>query len=190
MLNVETANPLKIEVMTILAISGSLRVGSTNTLLIQAVADRLPKTVTLTIFDGLDALPHFSPERDTDPALPSVKHLRQSISQADAVLICTPEYAFGIPGVLKNALDWTVSTVVFNHKPVAALSASPGYAGGERAMASLLPTLKALDTRIHEGGALVVSSVKSKIALDGTITDATTDAALRTLVAGLVGLIS
>ncbi len=187
--NYEKDNLPKIEVMTILAISGSLRSGSTNTLLIRAVADRLPETVHLTLFDGLDALPHFSPERDTDPPLPPVEYLRTSIEQADAVLICTPEYAFGIPGVLKNALDWTVSTVLFNHKPVGVMSASPTYAGGERAMASLLPTLQALDTRIPEGGALVVSSVKSKMAPDGSITDAATDAALRTLVAGLVGLI-
>jgi len=144
----------------------------------------------LALFDGLDALPHFSPERDTDPPLPPVAHFRNAIAQADAVLISTPEYAFGIPGVLKNALDWTVSTVLMNHKPVGVMSASPGYAGGERAMASLLPTLQALDTRIPEGGALVVSSVKSKLALDGTITDVPTDVALRTLVAGLVGLMN
>jgi chromate reductase, NAD(P)H dehydrogenase (quinone) len=176
--------------MHILAISGSLRVGSTNTLLIQAVADRLPDTVTLTLFDGLDALPHFSPERDTDLPLPPVKHLRRSIAQADAVLICTPEYAFGIPGVLKNALDWMVSTVLFNHKPVAVMSASPGYGGGERAMASLLPTLQALDVRIPEGGALVVSSVKGKMTPDGTITDTITDVALQTMIAGLQELMS
>ncbi|TAE31847.1 MAG: NAD(P)H-dependent oxidoreductase [Cytophagales bacterium] len=172
--------------MTILAISGSLRVGSTNTLLIQAVADRLPDTARLTLFDGLDALPHFSPERDTDPPLTPVAHLRESIEQADAVLICTPEYAFGIPGVLKNALDWLVSTTLMTHKPVAALSASPSYAGGERAMASLLPTLQALDVTLAEGGVLVVSSVRSKMAPDGTITDEATDADLRSLVQGVL----
>lgn len=175
--------------MHVLAISGSLRVGSTNTLLIQAVANRLPESVRLTLFDGLDALPHFSPERDTDPPLPPVQHLRESIAGADALLICTPEYAFGIPGVLKNALDWLVSTTLMTHKPTAVMSASPGYAGGEQAMASLLPTLRALDVLLAERGTLVVSSVRSKMAPDGTIIDPATDADLRAMVAGLVALI-
>lgn len=172
---------------TLLAISGSLRTGSTNTQLISAVAERLPEHVGLIQFDGLDALPHFSPERDTETPLAAVEKLRRAIRDADAVLICTPEYAFGIPGVLKNALDWTVSTDVFSHKPVAAISASPSYVGGEKAMASLLPTLAALNVRIPDGCSLVLSSIRSKMAPDGTITDADTDAALRRLVGALLG---
>lgn len=98
---------------TVLAVSGSLRHGSTNTLMLQAVADRLRANVTMIFFDGLDDLPHFSPERDADhesgtASLPAVAHWRAAIEQADAVLISTPEYAFGIPGVLKNALDCLV----------------------------------------------------------------------------------
>ncbi len=130
----------------VLAVSGSLRHGSTNTLILQAVADRLPASVTMVFFDGLDDLPHFSPERDADhesgtATLPAVAHWREAIAQADVVLISTPEYAFGIPGVLKNGLDWTVSTVLFDQKPVGVISASPDYEGGQKAMASLLPTL-------------------------------------------------
>lgn len=175
----------------ILAVSGSLRHGSTNTLLLQAVADRLPVGVTMVFFDGLDDLPHFSPERDADhesgtATLPSVNRWRAAIACADAVLIGTPEYAFGIPGILKNALDWVVSTILFDQKPVGVISASPGYEGGQQAMASLLPTLKALNTRIPDGCSLVISSVKKKMDNTGQITDAATAGALSTLATQLV----
>jgi NAD(P)H-dependent FMN reductase len=76
---------------------------------------------------------------------------------ADGVLICTPEYAFGIPGVLKNALDWTVSSGELNEKPVAAISASPLYTGGEKALASLRLTLSALGA--EDGGHLSIPSL-------------------------------
>ena len=111
--------------MTILGISGSLRTGSTNAQVLEAVGRLLPASAHLTLFDGLDELPHFSPERDTGNVPDSVQTLRKAIAQSQAVIICTPEYAFGIPGVLKNALDWCVSTVLFDQKPLAAISASP-----------------------------------------------------------------
>ena len=181
-----------INLMTILAISGSLRQGSTNTLILQAVADRLPADVTMMVFDGLDDLPHFSPERDADhengtAVLPAVARWRDAIGGADAVLISTPEYAFGIPGVLKNALDWAVSTVLFDHKPVGAISASPGYEGGHKAMASLLLTLMALNTHIPDGCSLVLSTVRKRMDAAGHITDDTTDKALTTLARKLSG---
>ncbi|WP_375444247.1 NADPH-dependent FMN reductase [uncultured Fibrella sp.] len=168
--------------MNILGISGSLRVGSTNAQVLQAVARLLPSSAQLTIFDGLDSLPHFSPERDTDNVPEGVRALREAIGQAQAVIICTPEYAFGIPGVLKNALDWCVSTVLFDQKPLAAISASPGYAGGERAMASLLPTLMALNAHIPTGCSLVLSSIRNKMDASGEIIDAGTEQALQRLV--------
>ncbi|MBO0931512.1 NADPH-dependent FMN reductase [Fibrella aquatilis] len=177
--------------MTILGISGSLRQGSTNALLLRAVAGLLPKGVTITVFDGLDDLPHFSPERDADhengtAPLPSVARWRTAIDEADALLISTPEYAFGIPGVLKNALDWTVSTVLMDQKLVGVVSASPGYEGGQKAMASLLPTLTALNTRIPDGCSLVISSVRKKMDASGHITDEATNEALIKLAVRIV----
>lgn len=167
----------------ILAVSGSLRHGSTNTLILQAVAARLPTGITMTFFDSLDNLPHFSPERDAahengTASLLAVTRWREAIAQADAVLISTPEYAFGIPGVLKNALDWAVSTVLFDQKPVGIISVSPGYEGGQKAMASVLPTLTALNTHIPDGCSLVISAVKKKMNSEGTILDQATDEAL------------
>src|SRR5262249_37658099 len=100
--------------MKILAISGSLRAGSTNTALLRATASLAPKGVEVLLFDGLRELPHFSPEIDGDDSPAPVVHLRESLAAADAVLICTPEYAFGMPGSLKNALDWCVSSAEFD----------------------------------------------------------------------------
>jgi len=127
----------------ILAISGSLRASSTNTALVRAIAAMAPTGMDVTLYDGLGDLPHFSPDLDDEKSPAAVIQLRALLRAADGVLICTPEYAFGVPGSLKNALDWTVSSGDLNEKPVAAISASPLYSGGDKAHASLLLTLTA-----------------------------------------------
>ncbi len=159
--------------MHIVAISGSLRANSTNTKIIRAAAALLPEGTTLTVYEGLDSLPHFSPERDRDgeTVSPAVAHLRALLQAADAVLICTPEYAFGIPGSLKNALDWTVSSGSLNTKPVAAIAASPLYSGGVNAHAALLLTLSALGAQVSDAGKLTIPAINAKLSTDGTITD-------------------
>ena len=86
--------------MDILAISGSLRADSTNTRLLRAAAELTPPGVSITFYDGLDTLPFFSPERDKEPVSEPVQTLRSMLQQADAVLICTPEYIHGMPGAL------------------------------------------------------------------------------------------
>jgi NAD(P)H-dependent FMN reductase len=88
-------------------------------------------------------------------------------------VVCTPEYAFGVPGTLKNALDWTVGTGELNDKPVSAISASPLNSGGSNALASLLLTLTALGTKKNDASALSIPNVKVKI-VDGRVTDAHT----------------
>ncbi|MDQ4141691.1 MAG: NAD(P)H-dependent oxidoreductase, partial [Bacteroidota bacterium] len=124
--------------MKILAISGSLKSTSKNSILVRAIGTLVPEGWQYTIYNGLDDLPHFSPERDIEPAPEAVQKLRSSLKAADAVLICTPEYAHGMPGSLKNALDWTVSSGEFVGKPVAVLSASPSMLGGDKAHAGLV----------------------------------------------------
>ncbi len=171
--------------MQILAISGSLRAGSTNSNLLRAAAALAPDRVHFTFYDGLADLPHFSPELDGDNPPASVTHLRQRLQVADAVLICTPEYAFGVPGSLKNALDWTVSTCAFSDKPVAAISASSTYMGGEKAHASLLLTLTALGANILESGKLTIAAVRTKMNPAGEITDPATVQALKSVVDAL-----
>jgi len=104
--------------MQILAISGSLRTGSENSSLVRTLRDIVPYNVTVSIYDRLGELPPFNPDLDDDSPPPPVVHMRQLLRGADAVLLCTPEYIHGTPGILKNALDWTASSGEFVDKPV------------------------------------------------------------------------
>ncbi len=171
--------------MRILALSGSLRASSTNSTLVRAIAALAPEGVEVIIYDGLGGLPHFTPDRDGDDPPASVGHLRGLLRWVDGVLICTPEYAFGVPGALKNALDWTVSSGEFDGKPVAAISASPLYTGGEKAHASLLLTLTALGAHVPDEGTLIIPGVKAKLASNGDVTDPATVRALTSVLDGL-----
>jgi len=110
--------------MNILALSGSLRAASINSALLRAAARLAPPGMTVTVFDGLAHLSLFNPDLDSDPPA-AVAHFRSRVADADALLIASPEYAHGITGVMKNALDWLVSFEPFAHKPVAVLNASP-----------------------------------------------------------------
>ncbi len=172
----------------ILGISGSLRMGSTNAVILQAFASLAPEDVEFTIYEHLGDLPHFSPERDTENVAESVTHLRALLAEADGVVLCTPEYAFGVPGVLKNSLDWMVSSAQYNEKPVAAISASPLPSGGDKAMASLLLTLQALGTRVPMGGVLSIPAVYQKLS-NGTVSDPKTIEALSDVLHALLGMI-
>ena len=109
----------------LLTVSGSLRTGSSNTALLTAAALVAPPTVTVSPFDALAALPAFSPDLEESGPVPNaVADWRAALAAADAVLISSPEYAHGMPGVLKNALDWVVGSGELVGKRVGLLSAS------------------------------------------------------------------
>lgn len=117
--------------MTILGISGSLRRDSHNTRLLRAAADLLPPGVELEVWEGLRDVPPFDEDLEHDPAA-AVQALRAAVEDADAVLVVTPEYNAGIPGQLKNAVDWLSRPYPDNAlrgKPVAAIGASTGLFG-------------------------------------------------------------
>ncbi|WP_315971306.1 NADPH-dependent FMN reductase [Paenibacillus sp. N3.4] len=156
--------------MNILAISGSLRVNSSNTTLLRAVSKLAPPGTEVTIYEGIGELPHFNPDLDGEEPPAAVQDWRRELQAADGVIICTPEYANGVPGVLKNALDWIVSSGEFLDKPTAVISASPLQTGGANAHASLLLTLVMMTAKIK--GKLLVPLVNKKINTEGTITDA------------------
>src|SRR4051812_27411538 len=103
--------------ISLLAISGSLRARSSNTAILHAIAQMANDTIEVKIFDGLAKLPHFDPDNTEGEV--EVAYFRKCLKESDGIIICTPEYAFGVPGVLKNALDWSVSSGEFNEKPVA-----------------------------------------------------------------------
>ena len=174
------------KVLNILAISGSLRAISSNTAVLRAMAKMADKNIRLNIYDGLGTLPHFSPEIDGDLSAPSVVEFRKLIYEADGIILCTPEYAFGVPGVLKNALDWTVSTGDFTKKPLAVISASPSFLGGDKAHASLLLTMTALDAIISEETKLMIPAIKKKQDEHGEITDVDTLDKLKSVLDALI----
>ena len=123
--------------MKILAISGSLRASSSNTVMLRAAAALAPSTVKFTLFDGIGNLPHFNPDIDGETVSPFVTDFRAALHTADAVIFSVPEYAHGVPGVLKNALDWVVGSGELAGKPVALFNPS---ARGTYAQASLSET--------------------------------------------------
>lgn len=131
--------------MNVLGISGSLRTASASTALLKTAATLTPGHVKLTIYDGLGTLPHFNPEIDREFLPPAVSDFRSQLNNSAGVIISTPEYAHGIPGVLKNALDWLVATGELYEKPVTLFSAS---SRGRYAHASLIETLTVMMTRL------------------------------------------
>jgi len=158
--------------MRILAISGSLRPTSSNSSLLRAMEALAPEGMEFQYYEGIADLPHFSPEQDKEEAAPytAVAHLRHKLTEADAVIICTPEYAFGPPGSLKNALDWTVGSGDFYEKPTALISASPNYGGAQNAHASLSLTLQAMQAIVPEEASFTIPNVRTKLQGD-RITD-------------------
>lgn len=170
----------------LLAISGSTRKASSNLNLIKAIADLTSEIFITTVFDGLSELPHFNPELDNENVPHEVTDFRKQLREADGILICTPEYAIGVPGTLKNAIDWTVSSMEFSKKPIALITAS---LSGEKAHNSLLGTLLILEARMTENTQLLVSFVKTKVNSDCRITDIETLNSINKLTQSLTELI-
>lgn len=153
----------------ILVINGSTRAASTNGSLIQAITNLGGDRAQFIRYPSVTDLPHFNPDLDVDPAPEAVTRFRAMLKDADGVLICTPEYAMGVPGSLKNALDWTVSTADFRQKPVMLVTAS---LSGEKAHASLLETLTVIEAVIKPATTVLVQFARTKVTADGTISDA------------------
>lgn len=153
----------------ILGISGSLKSTSSNSNILRSIAAQAPMHVLVKIYNDLESIPPFNPDQENEYR--SVDKLRAELKKADAVIICTPEYAFGVPGVLKNALDWLVSSGEFNEKPVASISASPLFSGGDKALASLRLTLTALGTKNNDLLSLSINNITNKINTTGEVTD-------------------
>ncbi|HEY0778103.1 MAG TPA: NADPH-dependent FMN reductase [Gemmatirosa sp.] len=142
--------------MRILAISGSLRAGGANNAVLDAARRLAPPGVEITHYAGLRALPAFDPDLDTiaGDALPQeAAQLRAAVGRADALLLSSPEYAHGIAGAFKNALDWLVGSVEFPGKPVALLNAS---AHAVHAHAQLVEVLTTMNARLVPEASIVV----------------------------------
>lgn len=140
---------------TVLTVSGSLRAGSSNTALLEAIARVAPAGVAVASYDALAELPPFHPDVDqgAGPLPPAVVHWRGALAAADAVLLSSPEYAHGVPGVLKNALDWVVGSGELVGRPVGLLSAS---AASRFAHPQLAETLRVMSARLVPHATAVV----------------------------------
>ena len=165
----------------ILAISGSLRQDSSNYRVINKIASIVPDNIEFNIFKDLGKLPHF----DGEEGYELVDEWRKQIQEADGVLICTPEYAFGVPGSLKNALDWTVSSGDFYDKPVALITAS---SVGDKGHASLLQTLMAITAKMNDDTKLLIPFIRAKFNEKGEL-NAETFTAVESVLKNLVQLI-
>ncbi|MGL5892639.1 MAG: NADPH-dependent FMN reductase [Bacteroidia bacterium] len=160
----------------LLAICGSLRAGSSAAIVMQAITARLSNHFEITTDELLRTLPLFD---DAAEHPQSVINFRAQITAADIVLFCTPEYAFGIPGALKNALDWTVGTGELNEKPVALVVAA---STGKHTFEAMQHVLNALGTLLSDDRKLLISFVRNKVNANGEVKDADTVSALDMLV--------
>jgi NAD(P)H-dependent FMN reductase len=166
----------------LLAIPGSLRGNSSTHVVLHEIARMLPSEVDFRIYDGIGLLPHF----DGPDEIPlSVQNFLDQIKSADGVLICAPEYAFGVPGSLKNALDWTVGTGDLDGKITALITAS---LAGDKAHEAMLHILTALSARVPEGASLLIPFIRAKIR-EGRIADEKTKESIQVLMESFLNAI-
>jgi NAD(P)H-dependent FMN reductase len=161
--------------MHVLLISGSLRDGSTNTAVLRTASAVARDGVTTTLYGGMAALPHFNPDADREgrPVDAAVAALRAEIARADALLLCTPEYAGALPGALKNLLEWTVGDAGTYRKPIAWINASGPAAptGGADAHESLRKVLGYVHADIVEDACVRLPLTRDAVGEDGTLAD-------------------
>jgi chromate reductase len=162
--------------MRILAISGSLRSGSSNTALLEAMRALAPAGVDIDIFGGLEKLPAFNPDKDEVGSPNSVVAFREQLRKADGVFISTPEYAHGVPGALKNALDWVVGNGELVGKPVAMINASPRSV---YAQAHLVETLTTMSWKLVKEASVTLLLAGRKLDAKGIAADPDLSTALR-----------
>lgn len=158
---------------SILFINGSASSPSSNDRLIRLIMSKMDSAYELVLFDQLKALPHFDPQLSSEAPPAEVVAFRQMVSQASGVVICTPEYIFSIPSGLKNALEWCVATTIFEHKPLALVTASAHGAKGHEELQLIMKTLSADFT---PETLLLIQGIKGKVNESGVHHQPTADA--------------
>lgn len=140
----------------ILAFLGSAAKQSSNKKILNYIANAFEGEIVLDIYDEMEQLPHFNPDLMVDLPV-TVLNLRKKIALADGLLFATPEYVFSLPGSLKNAIEWNVSTTLFSNKPAAIIVAA---AAGEKALASLALILQTIEAKVSS--TLLLKGMKGK----------------------------
>lgn len=167
--------------MKILAICGSLRAASSNRVALEAAALLAPSGVQVVLYEGLADLPAFNPDFDDAPP-PAAVALRAQVSASEAVLISSPEYAHGVAGAMKNALDWLVGSLDFDGTPVALVNTSPR---ATLAQAQMLETLRTMSAQVVEAACIELPLMGRGLDAAGVAADPALSAALRPAVQAL-----
>jgi len=150
----------------ILALSGSTRSNSANVQLLHFISGFSEEKLEIEIDHSIAELPFFIPDAQELPS--SVLQFLNKIKAADGVMICTPEYVFSIPGMLKNALEWTVASAAFSGKPVALITAS---SLGEIAHESLALIMKTIEAEFTNETSVLIQGIRGKISKEGIVSD-------------------
>lgn len=172
--------------MRILAICGSLRAASSNRAALEAAMALAPSGVEIVFYEALADLPHFNPDFDDDPP-PQAARLRETVGQCDGLLISSPEYAHGVAGSFKNALDWLVGSLEFPETPVALINTSPR---ASLAQAQTRETLKTMSAVIVEDGCIDLPLMGRGLDAAGVVADAALSATLKAALGAFAAAIS
>ncbi|WP_346910343.1 NADPH-dependent FMN reductase [uncultured Roseibium sp.] len=171
----------------LLALCGSLRAGSSNKALLEAARRVQPDGIGIAIYDGIGALPHFSPDLDDDALLPeAARDLRHRVEDADGLLISCPEYMHCLPGSFKNALDWMVGCQKFPGKPVALFQATSRH---EYVPALLRDVLKTMAADVVEEASFVLPATTNRIDVEALAGDPEIATAIRETLMRFAGYI-
>ncbi|MEJ5993489.1 NADPH-dependent FMN reductase [Pedobacter sp. Du54] len=170
----------------LLAILGSTSTHSANKRLLNYITSLSGPFFEVATFDGIDKLPHFNPDLDGAETPSIVIQFRQQLIEADGLLICTPEYVFSLPGSLKNAIEWCVSTTILSNKPTGLLVAA---ASGLNALEELKLVMQTLEAKFTDETILLIQGIKGKINAAGEISDIETANSLINFLAALNDLV-
>lgn len=160
----------------ILAITGSTRKNSSNFKILKYISEHIKSEFEVEIFEDLAEIPHFVPDLDNENPPENVASFRNKIIQSNGIIICTPEYVFSLPGSLKNALEWCVSTTVFSNKNIGLITAS---ASGEKGHEQLLLIMKTLEAKFLDNTQLLIQGIRGKINEEGKIINKETEVVLQ-----------
>lgn len=171
--------------MELLAIPGSVRSGSYNLALLNSMSELSSENTHITVFDRMKDIPPFDPDLGELEPPEAVTYLMSMIKGSDGVIFSTPEYAHGIPGVLKNALDWLVSSDVLVLKPVVVASVSTSGLGGIRAHTPLILVLSAMNSNVLVEGSINVPYASNQFDANNHLKDDLTKMAIGVSLAAL-----
>lgn len=167
----------------LLAISGSLRAASVNTALLRAAQVVCTDLTEIVLYEGVGQLPWFNPDDDVQPAHVAVLNWRKLLLAAEGIIVACPEYAHGVPGALKNALDWVVGSGEMVDKPLAQWNAAPR---ASLAQAALRETLEVMSLRRIEAASTVFPITIKNITTEQILADAALCELMHQAVASLV----